>query len=589
MIDKLLQRFIPTANEHLSDDRLASLFCNELPLVEKLVAKRHLAKCWHCRVRQGDLEGPRADRIVELYREVLNSEDLKMSPQPRAEFAHRLERHIQLPPRRWRVVRLLKVSFIRLPPLNMSFVIFGVCVVATSSLLMFWWQQRAPDISANSLLVQAEKWDSSTPAESQGVVYQSVRITAPQLTVERSIYRDLQGKRSLKQMKLVSTQQKLKDELARAGINWNEPMSASDYQEWHDHQHVRADKIERAGKHLLRLTTTTPDGSASPQSITVRDEDFHPVLRTVALRDVGTVEIAELDYKVLPWSAVSEDVFESIGNFAGSTRASGATVLHLPKMIQGATPQQLDEAELGARLILNQLHADSGEQIEIRRDKDNVQVEGIVETDERKRQLQAQLRMVPHVVASVQSVADLKNSFASAGPTTVQTASMPDLPSPLEISLHAHGRSVGDINSLAQRFFNVALTISQESKAIADLQTRFAPEEQRTIVVAATLSELIYSHRERLEAALKNERALLVEARVTTVQSSSFGRRTSSLTDAADKNLALSRELTQTNSPVTRSADLIIEEMSISLGDLAAAANDVYRKSPSDSTLSGKK
>ncbi len=311
--------------------------------------------------------------------------------------------------------------------------------------------------------------------------------------------------------------------------------------------------------------------------------------RTVALRDVGTVEIAELDYKVLPWSDVSADVFEPIGNIASSSRVSGAPVLHLPRMLQGPTSQQLDEAELGARLILNQLHADSGEQIEIRRDSDNVRVEGIVDTDERKRQLQTQLRLVPHVVASVQSVADLKNFSASAGLTAVQTASMPDQPSPLEIALHAHGRTVGDINSLAQRFFNVALTISQESKGIADLQTRFGPEAQRTIVAAATLSELIYSHRERLEAALKSERALLAEARGTTIQSSSSGQKTSSLTDAADKNLALTRELTQTNSPVTRSADQILEEMSISLGDLAAAANDVYRKPPSDSTLSGKK
>jgi hypothetical protein len=590
VIDKLLQHFIPNLNDHLSDDRLASLFCNELPLTGRLTARRHLAKCWHCRVRQGDLEGPRAERVIPLYRELLHGEDWMPSARTRAEFVQRLEQHIQqLPPPRWRMVRALRTSLSRLPSTNTSFAMAGACFLTALFTFLFWWQQRVPDISSNTLLVCAERWDSSNPAKTKGIVYESVRITAPKITMERSIYRDLEGKRSQKPMKLAAAQENLRAELALAGIHWDEPMSAWDYQTWHDHQRVRTDKIVRVGKHLLKLTTTAPNCRASQESITVRDTDFHPVKRTVALRDLGTVEIAELDYKILPWSAVGTDVFQPIDS-PPSTPPVRKVLSALPKLPQVVTQGQLDEAELAARLILNQLHADSGEQIEVRREQESVAVEGVVETDERKRELQAQLRTVPHLVVSIQSLADLKNSAENTPreglATNVQSASMPDQPSPLAIFLRAHGHSVTEINRLAQRFFNTALTVSQESKAIVDLQTRFVPSEQRTLLAAATLSELIYSHRERLESALRDERALLKEAQGSTAQPIRDRQRPSSLMDAAGKNLALSRELTQTNGLETRSVEEILKEMWISVDELTA---DVYEKTPGDSTLSEKK
>ncbi len=568
---------------------MASLFCNELPLGERWIAKQHLATCWQCRVRQGDLEGYRSESVIDFYRDALSHEDLKLSPKPRAEFAQRLELHIErLPRRRWWAIRLPNISLVFLPPMNPSLAIFGLFAFATAVSFLFWWQQRVPDITSNSLLVRAARWDSPNLGSSMGVVYQTVRITAPKLTMERSIYRDLEGKRPLKPVRLVATQEELKGDLARAGVNWDEPISASDYQTWHDHQHSRADKVTRTGAHLLRLTTTVTDSLVTTQSLTVRDTDFHPVRRTVALRDIGTVEIAELDFKILPWSAVDADVFETIGGISSRTVAGRARVLQFPKMPQIVTQEQLDEAELAARLILNLLRADNGEQVEIRRGQREVNVEGIVETDERKRQLQMQLRMVPHVTVSILSVADLKSLPGDSSALSVQTATMPDQPSPLETLLLAKGRSVNDTNVLAQRLFNAALSISQESHAIIDLQTRFAPDAQRAVVATATLSELIYSHRERLEASLKSERSLVADVHDPIALTGSFGAKSPSLMVSADRNLALSKELMQTNNPATRSAEQILAEMLVSIEELTIAANEVYGKSQRTSTLSGK-
>jgi hypothetical protein len=592
VIDKLLKHFFPNLDDHLSDDRLANLFCNELTFIEKLIAKRHLAKCWQCRVRQGDLEGPRADRVMDIYRELYNSQDLKLSPEPRAEFAQRLERHIQqLPPRRWRAVHLFKISLIRLPRLSLSLAVFGVSVFGTSLCFLFWWQQRVPDITSNTLLVRAEQWDSPGASAAGGVVYQSVRITAPTLTMERSIYRDLQGKRLPKQVKLKPTQENLRAELTRAGIEWDQPLSASGYQNWHDHQHVREDHIVRAGNHLLRLTTTVPEGVVAEQSLTVRDTDFHPVLRTVELRDSGTVEIAELDFKILPWSVVDDNAFEPLEIVNTSMPGSPARVLSFPRLPQTLTEGQLDEAELGARLMLNQLHADTGEQLEIYRSPQGVSVAGVVDTEEQKRDLQDRLRIVPHVSAAIQTVAEASAAPLSTGVSqSVAIASMPDFSSPLQTYLREQGRSVDDISNLGQRLFQNAVVIAQESKDINDLQSHFGSAEPKTAVAFATLSELIYSHHERLEAALKQERELLAAT-----QGAAHGGQTSdvtqapSLQDAANRNLALAKELTQTHSQAVRDAGQILNEMSLTLTDLTTGAREAFGKPQSASTLSGKK
>jgi hypothetical protein len=394
-------------------------------------------------------------------------------------------------------------------------------------------------------------------------------------------------------MKLAATQQKLKDALTRAGVNWDEPMSASDYQSWHDHQHIRADEIVRAGVHLLRLTTTVPEGQGpvAKQSLTVRDTDFHPVLRTVELRDSGTVEIAELDFKILPWNAVDANAFEPLESSMTSVASSPARVLSLPRLPEMLSEGQLDEAELGARLMLNQLHADTGEQLEIHRSPQGVAIAGVVETEDRKHDLQSRLQMVPHVVSEIQTVAE-----ASANPSpateisSVAVASMPDQSSPLQEYLRAKGQSVDAIADLGERLFQNALAISQESRDIADLQSRFGSGEQRTVLASATLSELIYSHHERLTAALQQERKLLAEAGGSAATSQpSDAMQAASLVAAADRNLALAKELIQTNHPAAKPAEKILVELSAAVTDLAAEAQQAYGKSQGNTALSGKK
>jgi hypothetical protein len=596
-MNQLLRHFIPGLREHLdqhlSGDRLASLFCGELPLWQRWAARQHLSTCWQCRLRKDELEGSRADDFFEGYLKIRRKDSL--SHEPEMEFSRKLRLQIQsAAPNEEKAMRFPRIPFTELTPMNPALVACLVFSFAAILCFGYWWQQRTPQISSNTLMVRAEKWDTSHLAITSGVVYQSVRINLSKQmkheTITRSLYRDAQGKRRPKQVKLDGEEQQLASTLAAAGLDWDEPLSATGYQNWHDRQRVREDNIVRAGSHLLRLTTTVPDGPVAEQSLTVRDTDFHAVERTVALRNNSTVEIAELDYKILPWAAVDASVFEPIGGMDTSIAQSSGRVLSFPRMPETPSESQLDEAELGALLILNRLHADTGEEIKIRRYEGIVAVEGLVESEERKRQLQSQLATVPHLTVSIRSIDDLRKTPDAGGAvTSVKAASMQDHPSPLGQYLEARGQSVNGVNGLAERFFHSALTISQESKAIADLETRFTAENQMTIIASATRAELIYSHRERLEDALKEERKLLSDLRRTGSGSGTSARGSLLLLNCAQKNLALSKELIETDSASPRNAASILAEMSATVDELSAAVQLTYEKPRSESALSGKK
>ncbi|MEI9979964.1 MAG: hypothetical protein WDN23_13385 [Edaphobacter sp.] len=586
-------RFIPDLQDHLTDSQLASLFCGEMTFVQRWAARQHLKQCWQCRLRKDDLEGLRSERIFARYK---NRRREWLSDEPEQEFSRRLRLQMQnfTPPKSRRVF-VPKISLPGLPPMNPALVTAMVLAFATVLSFYFWWQQRAPRITSNALLVRAEKWDTASFNSTPGVVYQAVRITMTKdrekETVSRAIYHDTQGKRRPKQIKLDENGERVRSMMITAGLDWDEPLSASGYQNWHDRQHVREDHIVRAGRHLLKLTTIAPQGPVVEQSLTVRDTDFHPVERTLSLRDSGTVEIAEVDFKLLPWSAVDAGVFEPLETMPTSLASSPARVLPFPRLPEVLSEGQIDEAELGARLMLNQLHADTGEDIQIRRRAQGVTVEGVVETEGRKSELKTRLQLVPHVTLAIRSAEEAAAHPSAADDVhTIATDSMPDQLSPLQTYMRAQGRSVGDINSLTQRFFETSLAISQESKVIADLQKRFSPGEQRTAIADATLSELIYSHHQRLEAALRRERDLLAEARdsISSGQDASSPQPVS-LIDAAERNLRLTKELTQTQHPAARTANQILAEMSLAMDELVAGAHDAYGKSQGNTNLSGKK
>lgn len=578
------RRFFFNSDTHLSDERLADLFCHELSFLHRWVARRHLAKCAQCEARRQRLEGPRAERAIQLYRESLDEAEMILRDEPRAAFVSWLGLQMHHEASRQ---RLAIPSSARGRGFGSTFASASVgvalgLIVGVSAFLFLSWE-REPKITANALLVRAERWDASGVAASPGVVRQTVQIKTKKETLKRSIYWDRQGKHRPKALVLSASEEQLRSTLREAGVDWNQPISASAYQDWHDHQHERADRIARSGLHLLTLTTTVPGGVVSEESLTVRDTDFHPVARSVGFRDSETVEIAEVDFAVLPWSAVAPDTFESVGA-VGEHAISGPRLDLVPLLPARVAPtaEQLDDAELTARLILNELHADTGEQIEVRRLPEVIEVDGLVETEQRKRELESQLMAVPRLRIAIQSAANLRQASPDGdASSSADAVSLPDLPSVLERYLAARGWSIGDINAVEQQLFSDALTISQESVAIADLRVRFVITPETPVMTSATIVDLFYGHRARMQAALRHEHGLLAGM---DDEAASIGRESGrvsgrapaqaslSLAEEARGNLALVKELTRTDVPAQRSVQEVFADLFATMDRMASAA-----------------
>jgi RNA polymerase sigma factor (sigma-70 family) len=459
-------------------------------------------------------------------------------------------------------------------PLLASALALGVASV----LCFFAWMHRTPSMTATTLLQRAERWDAgSSPVGESRVIYQKVRIETPRKTMERSIYRDSAGRRRPKQQPLSPDEEQIRDRLVRAGINWNQPLSAATYESWRERQPVAKDVVTSGEGGLLTLTTTAPsDPQIKQETFTVRENDFHPVSRTVELRDAGTIEIAEVNYSVLPWSAVNPDIFEPLAPIS-EVNGSHLHASLLPHLPHAVTPGEMDLAELSARLVLNRLGFDANSRIEISRGTDGVNVQGIVDTETQKNQLQAQLRLVPHVLPSILTVQEMTNNpTPNSEITSIQQSSDgAEVPSSLERYFAERGLDHQGLSSTSQEFVEGSFAVKRETRQVVTLLQRFSSDRALPSEARSALEELLVQHKTALLTALGREERALMDVQL--IQSSSHaavsnGNLPESLRKDADENFALCIELTSDSQSASRSAQVIAPQLSASIAELRAAA-----------------
>jgi DNA-directed RNA polymerase specialized sigma24 family protein len=462
----------------------------------------------------------------------------------------------------------LSSNLTRIPLPDMNPIFATAMVLAVASVLCFaLWLHQSSHITAKTLLGRAEVWDSTAHKQvAPGVIHQKVRITTARRTMDRDIYRDAQGTRTPRKEALAAEDQQLKDRLALAGVNWNEPLSATGYQDWHDRQRESQDLVARAGTHLLKLTTVIPNGGAVAQeSLTVRDTDFHPVERTIELRDADTIEIAELNYEVMPWGPDTNEWFEP--TVLSSGEISRTRQPFLPSLPVRLTEAQLDYAELSARLALNQLHADNGERIEIVRTPSGIQVKGIVETDGRKRELETQLRLIAHVIPSIFSYSDMERQRnADSDISSIRASSVTSQSTPLEDYLIGKGWSRDRLRELSYHLFDSSVTVYRESTAIAALMQQYSSKSQLSPENSLILGELVASHKFRLTSALQEEERGIAETNLS--ESVAKSNNSSNLMTDARQNADLIKELVSASNTESRPAQSIVPELLDSITQL---------------------
>lgn len=479
-------------------------------------------------------------------------------------------RRLVLRSRAWVCSHWKSLTSPKMSPLLVSGIALAVCSIICFSL----WMVGPARIAPKALLQRATASEISAEAASSHVIRQRIRIRAPRQTLERSIYRDSSGRRRTRQLPLDTTTAQLKVELAADGIDWDRPLSAASFNEWHNHVRVESDAIDSTGNGLLKLTTTVANGNVLQESLTMRANDLHPVVRTMSLRDGGTVEIAELEYEELPWSVVDPSLFEPIGGMS-SDRIERMPRVH-PALPSSAFPldeDALDEAELGAMLALRQLHADSDGRIQIVRRPNGIQVKGIVENEARKREVEARLNMEAHVMPFIFTYQELQNRQDSDSQiTSIGTASGVSEPSPLEKYMLAKGLSREDVSAYSRQFSESSSEIRRDSVVISDLLKRFMADQQLTPSARATLDQLLAQRTTNIATALDEETRALARAGLASPGVSSAQTPGIDLPAAAELNRRLCEELISGGSAQSRDAPEILSDLLQAINEVRSAS-----------------
>jgi hypothetical protein len=577
------------ARRHASDEDLLRLMDGELSARAARQVQKHIEGCWGCRGRYGQMQSA-VLHFVE-YRKHLTAPHMPPPAGGRARFLKKLEEMVPEVRAPWHSRLADHIRMAMAAP--MSPLLASVLILAAAAAALFWvWQRNPRTVSASELLERAARWDAHSPEDGRaGVVYQKVRIRTKTTTVERSLYRDAGGRRQPRMPELDSTQSQLKSMLERGGVNWQRPLSATDFREWRDSLKNKEDEVKTSAE-ISTLRTTTDSGEVQEETLTVRNADFHPVARRLILRDSREIEISELNYDVLGWSEVNTGLLFEPEPGTATARASAESAARAAAAMLPSIAS-LDEAELRARLALNRMDADTTEQISVTKSRTAVEISGFVENEERKKEIESGLREIPLVNASIRTYEEQalsRGSGAGTGVTRVNEYSVVADESPLDRFLAARSVAQEERAEVSRKLFDAALTIQREALALDSLEKRFPVAERNQLSGGgvALLAELRSKHRSNLASAISVEEGALEKyLPPAALQQGGVGpaeSMTEALLAAATQNKKLCDEALEADRNAGRPGEQILGDMHESLDRIQEIVGKLNRQ---DRTPSG--
>lgn len=558
---KMLRTLSITSRRHVDEEELLRLADGELSAWHSRRVQRHIEQCWTCRSRYEQVQSAILD-FVEYRNRIV----LPHLPRPNS-ARERFLRKIDLVGRETvesptaRAAHALRSAIA--PMINPVFATFLI-IIASSTAIVLVWQRNVPSVSASELLDRAQAWDTGGATHArQGVIHQAVEIHTPTITFDHSLYRDLEGRKRPRKESAQSRDATLQRVFQSGAVDWEQPLSASDFRKWNEHLPQKEDEVFSDRNGTLTLRTRTNASEVQEESLTVRSGDFHPVARRLVMRGLGQVEISELSYDVLPWDAVNvAELFEPEAPVLAVAPSALRPVRTVPPVAA------LDESELRARLVLNEIGADTGENISIERNRGLIAITGFVETQSRKKEIDQALVGLPFVSASVSTFeARNRQLAASAQPASVQQQEVIAEVSPLQKYLASRSLPSDQAVQLSRDLLNEALEIDRQALALDALERRF-PEAVRPGMAPdnrVLLQQLVTRYLSALNAAIQKERNLIgpVMGGLPSYDTSNSTRiyTAADLLLFAHENRRLSGELLSQSNEVQQPGDVILAEL----------------------------
>lgn len=447
------------------------------------------------------------------------------------------------PRERWAWAGVLRQALGRLTRLAVLIPVSAMLIALALLVLSGIESRDAQRIDANQLLRAAARAEANTQAVAEPTaVTQRILVRTSGKTQEHVLHRDLSGTRQPKEAPIRDDERALREELAEAKIDWEDPLSAQDFRDWHDHLYEEQDQVTRISANLLKVSTKAQSGPVAAETLTVRATDFHAVARTVLMRDGASVEIAELSYEVVPWGPSVEDWF--LPN-AGSSRLTqpGTPPPHVTS-VPRLSDEQLDLAELSAMLALQELHADT-ERLQVAREVDGVRVVGIVDSDERKAEIYSRLSSIPNVKPAISSYRDLERRSNNPGnPSQLRSVTAADSESPLTIECRQRKIPPDSCRQLSYALLNAATVLERNATRLGELETSYPPTKHLAKSSHELLTAIVTTRFQHMNQALNmQEETLRSLGAIDMQQREDKPAGESSLRSNAETDLALTKEL----------------------------------------------
>jgi hypothetical protein len=223
-------------------------------------------------------------------------------------------------------------------------------------------------------------------------------------------------------------------------MDFNQAVSAAAFQSWRQSIEPGTETVKEAkladGEKALELATTVagtvpPDGIAQA-SLVVRKKDWRPVIQRLRVKAESVdreYEITEIAHQLVSLSSLDTSIFPDRAVAAAPVaKATPIPIVPSPSPLTPASPfrSPLATAEIEVEILerLNQVGALLGEQLSLTRTPDGkLLLEGVVETDARKKEILQAMRSVtgnPAVLLEVSTVAEALHRQSPTGTRKVQ-------------------------------------------------------------------------------------------------------------------------------------------------------------------------
>jgi len=550
-MDKMFQNNSGEQSEHPPREMLLLFVDGELTAKETSQLETHMEACWPCRVKTKKIQEAIAD-IIEFDEKVLTPR--LNPPQGWRNFDRQLRQlatqsgHQSLRSRIFGSLnRFFPIShFVAIPrpwfkPLARGLAAALALILVITLVIHF---KREPTVSASELLrnvTEAQAARLRTTAEP--VVHQRLRIrridqaSASEASATLEIWNDTKNARvrefTVEGNQTVSysgnvgkatspqpSRNLVIDDLAQV-LSTNQmdpqrPLSAVSYQSWHNTLQHQRDEVTRSklpgGIDAVTLHTVPAVpvnvGQIVDAVFIVRAKDWQPSTLRLNVRAEAVNRIYELSEdlsEVLNLAQVDPKIFAnevvaSVPAPKASPQISPASspLAKLNPSIVPLVPQPVASADLEveALQLLNQVGADLGEQISVKRTSEGtLQIIGIVETEQRKTEILnalAPIRNNPAVSAEIQTVAEAvakQTNTPNPSPST-RAVEIAGNTMAAEPKLRAYFvREGGDTDQVVRRFAARMVGLSNQGMdhlwAMKRLLNQFSPEEQRAFTPEA--------------------------------------------------------------------------------------------------------